>query len=58
LREILAPSLKYLDHQTPKRHQAAWRRSTGNDSHRYLHSSTAARKRIKARETARRSVDP
>jgi len=31
---------------------------TGNDSHRYLHSSAAAKKRIKARENARRAPDP
>ena len=31
---------------------------TGNDSHRFLHSSTAARKRIKAREQARKAARP
>ena len=31
---------------------------TGNDSHRFLHSSIAARKRIKSREQARKAAKP
>jgi len=31
---------------------------TGNDSHRFLHSSAVAKKRIKAREQTRKGVDP
>ena len=31
---------------------------TGNDSHRFLHSSAVAKKRIKAREHARKGTDP
>ena len=31
---------------------------TGNDSHRFLHSSAVAKKRIKAREQARKADPP